>query len=175
MKTLLIFLLIGLSVTFLRAQTELNHEVRLNASLLSIKEIIQTIEEQTSFRFSHGSTVLLLEKVNFSGVLFTVEQILQRMRQQTRIGYKIKEHKIILIPADKKHTIRGYMRDASNGENLIGGNVYVPGRSSGTTTNAYGFYSVTLPADSTTLVFSYSGYDSKTVRLFPVTGHCSRC
>ena len=48
-------------------------------------------------------------------------------------------------------------------EALIGVNVYLPGTSTGTTTNTYGFYSLTLPAgDSLTLAFSFVGY--KTVQ-----------
>ncbi|MEQ9593129.1 MAG: carboxypeptidase-like regulatory domain-containing protein, partial [Cyclobacteriaceae bacterium] len=60
--------------------------------------------------------------------------------------------------AQTKYTINGYVRDASNGEELIGVTVLVPEMSTGVTTNAYGFYSLTLPAGKYKLQYSYIGY-----------------
>jgi len=42
------------------------------------------------------------------------------------------------------YTISGYLKDASNGEAMISATVYVAEISSGTLTNTYGFYSITL-------------------------------
>jgi hypothetical protein len=58
----------------------------------------------------------------------------------------------------QRHTISGHVRDAETGEALIGATVGLPAVQVGTTTNRYGFYSLTLPGDSITLVFSYLGY-----------------
>jgi len=58
-----------------------------------------------------------------------------------------------------KFTVSGYVKEAGTGESLIGVNVYLTDRKSGTATNNYGFYSLTLPsADTVSLVFSYVGY-----------------
>ncbi|MBD0260079.1 MAG: TonB-dependent receptor, partial [Cytophagales bacterium] len=62
-----------------------------------------------------------------------------------------------------RYTVSGYVREAGSRELLIGVNVYLPGEATGTTTNTYGFYSITLPAaDSVTVVFSYVGYAPQT-------------
>lgn len=58
----------------------------------------------------------------------------------------------------QKFTISGYIRDGASGESLIGANVWDRNSSSGTSTNAFGFYSLTLPADSVRLLTSYVGY-----------------
>lgn len=58
-----------------------------------------------------------------------------------------------------KFTISGTIRDADNGEDVIGANVTVkelPG--TGTVTNVYGFYSLTLPAGDYTIVYSFIGF-----------------
>ncbi len=60
----------------------------------------------------------------------------------------------------QKHTISGYLKDALSGEVLPGANVYDYKSGKGTSTNNYGFYSLTLPQDSVRLVFSYVGYAS---------------
>src|SRR5688572_1149458 len=64
-----------------------------------------------------------------------------------------------LLAQSQKYTISGFVRDKETGENLIGVSVYNPKTGDGTATNAYGFYSITLPQDSVNLVVSYVGYD----------------
>lgn len=66
-----------------------------------------------------------------------------------------------------QHTVSGYIKDGASGESLIGVNIYVPGTSYGTTTNTYGFYSLSIPLESATLNVSYIGYQpyEKTVNL----------
>ena len=55
-------------------------------------------------------------------------------------------------------TLSGYIRDASNGEEMIGANVYFPELQKGTTTNAYGFYSISVPQGEYTVRFLFIGY-----------------
>ncbi|MBS3742585.1 MAG: carboxypeptidase-like regulatory domain-containing protein, partial [Candidatus Cloacimonetes bacterium] len=44
----------------------------------------------------------------------------------------------------QKYTISGYVREETSGEELSGCNVYIKELSKGTTTNKYGFYSITI-------------------------------
>lgn len=60
--------------------------------------------------------------------------------------------------AQTKKTISGYIGDGSNGEKLIGASIYVRETRNGGTTNAYGFYSMTLPAGSYTMEFTFIGF-----------------
>ncbi|MGZ3943232.1 MAG: TonB-dependent receptor, partial [Bacteroidia bacterium] len=60
-------------------------------------------------------------------------------------------------------TVSGYLKDAKNGEALIGVSIYKQGTSLAVTTNAYGFYSLSLPAGKNTIVISYLGYTSKQI------------
>lgn len=64
-----------------------------------------------------------------------------------------------------RHTLSGYVVDASDGEVLIGANLYVAARQIGTTTNQQGFFSLTLPADSVRLTISYLGYQTQSMPL----------
>jgi hypothetical protein len=64
----------------------------------------------------------------------------------------------IQVQAQEKATLNGYVKDASNGEELIGVTVYVPELKAGTITNAYGFYSITLPKGTYDVQYSYLGY-----------------
>jgi hypothetical protein len=62
------------------------------------------------------------------------------------------------LRAQGKLTVSGYIKDAQTGEALIGASIYVQEISGGTTTNPYGYYSVTLPRGQYTLTISYVGY-----------------
>jgi outer membrane receptor for ferrienterochelin and colicin len=66
----------------------------------------------------------------------------------------------------QQHTISGYIKDKGSGESLIAANVFNKINLKGTTTNTYGFYSLTLPQDSITLVVSYVGYAAVESRFY---------
>lgn len=58
----------------------------------------------------------------------------------------------------QKYTISGYIEDTQSGEKMIYANVYIDSTYTGTTTNTYGFYSLTLEKGTYSIVFSYVGY-----------------
>ncbi|MCB0402388.1 MAG: carboxypeptidase-like regulatory domain-containing protein [Flavobacteriales bacterium] len=62
--------------------------------------------------------------------------------------------------SQEKHTISGVLKDAADGEALIGATIYVDEIKSGTVSNIYGFYSLTLPEGKYTFTISYIGYTS---------------
>ena len=61
--------------------------------------------------------------------------------------------------AQNKYTISGYIKDASNGEELIGATVYIKEIQKGAMTNVYGFYSLTIPEGDYTIQYSYIGFN----------------
>ncbi|MCB0587842.1 MAG: TonB-dependent receptor [Phaeodactylibacter sp.] len=76
----------------------------------------------------------------------------------------------ILLPwagFTQNHTISGTVTDATTGEALIGANVFVTSTKTGTTTNSYGFYSLTIPsADSLGVAFTYVGYTAQFKKVY---------
>lgn len=73
---------------------------------------------------------------------------------------------VINVAQKNSFTISGYITETGSKENLPGVNIYVPKLKSGTTTNTYGFYSLTLPSDSVELVISYVGYKPQIIKFF---------
>ena len=58
-----------------------------------------------------------------------------------------------------KATISGYVREEGSKEHLLGVNVYSTNIKVGTSTNTYGFYSLTLPSNTAyKIIYSYVGY-----------------
>ena len=53
----------------------------------------------------------------------------------------------VSVTAQDKFVISGTLSDAETGETLISATVFAPKTGAGTTTNVYGLYSLTLPAN----------------------------
>ncbi len=60
--------------------------------------------------------------------------------------------------SQEKFTISGTIIDAKNNETLIGVNIFIKELNSFTTTNEYGFYSITIPKGNYTVQISYLGF-----------------
>ncbi|MDB5246194.1 MAG: TonB-dependent receptor [Segetibacter sp.] len=73
----------------------------------------------------------------------------------------------VLVEAQQKFTLNGYIKDSLTGETLIGANLNIPNAGKGVTTNQYGYYSLTLVKGVYTLSCSFVGYNTRqiTVRL----------
>ena len=65
------------------------------------------------------------------------------------------------VISQNKYTISGYVKDQS-GEELIGATIYIPQLKTGSVTNVYGFYSITIPEGNYQLDYSYIGYKTET-------------
>ncbi len=63
--------------------------------------------------------------------------------------------------AEDKYTISGYITDINNGESIVGVNIYCEKLNLGVTSNTYGFYSLTLPAGTYDITYSFIGYKTE--------------
>ncbi len=72
---------------------------------------------------------------------------------------------LISLESFGKATVSGYIRDASSGEALIAANVIIEELGTGTSTNEYGFYALSLKPGSYTLIFSYVGYETQSRKI----------
>lgn len=64
-----------------------------------------------------------------------------------------------------KVTLNGYIKDASNGEELLGVAIYIPSLKAGTVTNDYGFYALTVPRGTYEVQITYVGYKQQVLNL----------
>ncbi|TKD65811.1 TonB-dependent receptor [Flavobacterium sp. ASW18X] len=69
------------------------------------------------------------------------------------------------LTAQEKYTLSGVIKEASSNETLIGVTVAVPSLNTGTVTNEYGFYSLTLPQGSYDVIVSYMGFKEEYLTL----------
>ena len=73
----------------------------------------------------------------------------------------------LFLKAQENFTLSGTITDSQSNETLIGVNIIIPEIQSGTVTNEYGFYSITLPSNTYKIQISYLGYRtvSETIQL----------
>ena len=63
-----------------------------------------------------------------------------------------------MLQAQQRYTLSGTISEASSNESLIGVTVAIAELKTGTTTNEYGFYSITLPKGEYQVIISYLGF-----------------
>ncbi len=167
-RTVLLMCVVLLSAS-LHAQAQ-NKETRINLNIrnATLESFVKQLENATGFSFIYGEEVKLTHRITLDMKQKNISEILQRAFENDPITFEISGKHILLHkrpvpqkPVSRKFTISGYVTDGASSETLIGANILESRRSTGTATNPFGFYSLTLPEGETELVFSYLGYESR--------------
>lgn len=153
-----------------KAQSLLNKKITYTAKKISLKQALTDISSQFDIPFSYSESIIPAEKkVSITANEATLKEILEKLLPAS-IDFKEISGQIVLSKkrkpsSDKSHTISGYVKEQGSGEQLLGVNIFVPGTTYGTSTNAYGFFSLTLPGDFYELTISYIGYQTQVRKL----------
>lgn len=152
-------LLFALQTQAQKAEAKLSFSIR-NATL---EEFVKRIENSTGFSFIYGEEVKINHCITLDVKQKTIPEILDLAFANEPVKYQITGRHILLQkkkqkPVSRKFTISGYVTDGTSSETLIGANILESRQQQGTTTNPYGFYSITLPAGEAELNYSYLGY-----------------
>jgi outer membrane cobalamin receptor len=167
-----LFLFIQLCARELIAQ---NLEQRISVSFHDrpLSNILETIGRKGNINFSYSPQAIHADRqITFRAYRKSIRDILDQLLKPRDIDYLVVENQVVLRPSKTEfsgrpvrqtHSIRhynisGYIREHASGEVLVGANIYVKGTQYGTTSNPYGFYSLTLPEDLYAIVFSFIGY-----------------
>jgi TonB-dependent starch-binding outer membrane protein SusC len=123
--------------------------------------------------FSEGRQKKLLSAIKFSLLLVLFSYSLSALGYPPTLSSSIKVKTVREANSDERTiiqalTVKGMITDSASGERLIGVSVYIKGTTTGTTTDADGNYSISVPDPSAVLVFSYVGYRK---RESPVAGN----
>lgn len=158
-KIAFLVLISTVTCTVLSGQSLLDKEIQLDKFSGTTDNILHQISGQGGFVFSYSNHIDIGRKVTLEAGTETVRTWLDKIFGFDKVEYIASQNKIILRPKDKVkstsslHTISGYTRDAKTGEELIGVNVIIKElASAGAVSNAYGFYSITVPAGNLSLI-----------------------
>lgn len=161
-RSYILMCVVSLTFSTIYAQTP-EPKLTLKLQNTSLSEVIRQIEQDTGFSFIYGEEVKLDHKVSLNVQKKPLREVLNLLFANKPISYKITGKHILLQktppkPVSRKFTVSGYVTDGASAETLIGANILESRHHQGTTTNPYGFYSITLPEGEARLSFSYLGY-----------------
>ncbi|MCQ2203393.1 MAG: TonB-dependent receptor [Bacteroidales bacterium] len=143
--------------------------ITLSLKAATINDFVSAIQDQTSYTFVYGSDIVFRQPLNINVKSATLADVLKEVMEPEGIRYERTRQHIMLfydkVAQSNVKTISGHVIDATSRETLIGATVYSVNDHKGTTTNSYGFFSLTLPEGYTMLHVSYMGYISKGVAL----------
>lgn len=135
----------------LHAQNDMmSKRLTISKNEITLNELLTEVEKQVAVHFSYDPETLPTEmKMKFPKVNLTLKEVLDRLVDSYGLLYTKQGNVVILQKSRKKNqkTIRGIVTDVETGETLPGANVEVPESGSGTVSNQYGFYSLTIPED----------------------------
>lgn len=138
--------------------------VTMDMRQVPLLDILQELEKQTGMFFSYESSMLdEFPRVSLKANDESLSYCLRRLFYALPITYRITGQIIILKRKPRLYTISGFVRDSVSYESLISASVFEHRSKNGTTTNNYGFYSITLPPGKVTLCASFVGYEAKEV------------
>jgi hypothetical protein len=131
-----------------------------------LKNVCELLEKQYGIRFSYSKEIVdLSPKVTVNISHATLRSALDEILSPydirfTRIGEQI------VLTMRKAFTISGYVQDAQSGEKIIGATIWSVSQQTGTLTNQFGFFSLTLPQKDTGRIYvSYIGYNTAAQRM----------
>lgn len=148
--------------------------VTLNLKSVELRKALMAIEKKTDYRFLFNEALLSNKpKVDIQVVETPVTTVLDKILKNTGISYKILQNKLVVLKSSGETTISD-LQDVTvtgrvtndRGEGVPGVSVTVKGTRLGTTTDAAGNYTITVPDDGV-LVFSSVGYGTQEI---PVGG-----
>ena len=134
----------------------------------TIKEALERLSVEAKIAIGYANDIVGEGQVDCIIENALVEEVLDCIIGNANLGversslgtYKVIQKETSHHRAKRaRHTISGYVRDARTGEALLYTTVYDYKRFIGVTTNAYGFYSLTLEEGEVSLVASYLGYE----------------
>ncbi len=147
----------------------LDKVISLEPGIRTIESLLQEIIDN-DVNLSYNDNSLPLGKfVKIKTASRTVHQHLITVFNDEKIAYEQSENSILLYKSSKrlkkKVAIRGVIKDQSTGESLIGAHIWIDSLDIGTTTNEYGFYSISVRQGDYTLNSSYLGYETSSEEL----------
>lgn len=161
-RTLLI--LTGLFIaTLAMGQSELAQRMDFSANNLAVSDALLSLCEKADVSISFQSSLFSAnQKVTFQHSNKTLQFLLTACLQNTEIDFKWERNRVVLYQKPPPiYTISGFVEDSLSGERLVAANVYDHISGKGTTTNEYGFYSLSIPRGKAALSFSYLGFNPK--------------
>ncbi|MBL7700171.1 MAG: TonB-dependent receptor [Chitinophagaceae bacterium] len=148
-------------------QTTGDIKVSLSFSRAALKDILQHLETITPFRFQAAAELIEpVKNIDINVSNQSLDKVLNQLLAPAKLRYVQSGINIIIRRVEVRGqqnarsgnaTVHGVVRSGRTGETVIGATISVVETGAGTTTNEYGFFSLTMPRGNYTLAVSAVG------------------
>ncbi|MBC7887284.1 MAG: TonB-dependent receptor [Ferruginibacter sp.] len=164
--TVILLMCFSLQVT---AKVHSQTKVTLKMQQVSLSKIFLAIERKTDFRFLFNDDLLPGdEKIDINVKDEFVTRVLDRLLNNTSLGYKIVQDNLIVITnslsVSSATEVSGVVNN-SKGEPIANASVLEKGTSNGTTTSNNGVFRLSVASPNAVILVSYIGYESQEIPL----------
>ena len=173
MKYILILFFIGTTYTSFSQETD---KVTIEFNNITLKEALKKLEKTYSnVSFTYNSNLKLLNnKITKTYKAKSLNEILDDIIISENLSYRKVGSNIIIYNTEKatskkSKTVSGYIYDKETGETLVGANIYSIETFKGTSSNSYGFFSISLSDSETNILISYLGYSDEIIQIKVLT------
>jgi hypothetical protein len=163
-----------------KSQSIENVRIELQLIDVSLREVIRQIESITRFKFVAKAEDIENElHINITAKNESVDEVLRKILsprnlEHKQVGTNIIIKRIITKPvttapsgalagSQSKYSVHGTVKSGRSGETVIGATISVAGSNSGTVSNEYGFYSLTLVKGDYKIIVSAVGMAARQV------------
>lgn len=153
-------------------------KINLNLENVRISEVLDEIENQSEFYFLYSPKLIDVEKrVDIKAEDSPIGKVLASLFKDNSVKAQVYDRQVILTPEDGKPVINeilindqqqrisGRVTDASTGAPMPGVNIQVKGTTIGIIADVEGRYSISVPDQQSTLVFSFIGYSTQEISI----------
>ncbi|MCX6225341.1 MAG: TonB-dependent receptor plug domain-containing protein, partial [Bacteroidia bacterium] len=180
MKITLLLIIMSTAAAFSSNSYSQDVKFSFNLNNATVKEVFKAIEQQSEFIFFYQDQELdLTRTVSINGKDKKINEVLDELFKGTGNVYVIRDRQIAIGKSQKgvekeavaterklpdappQFPVSGRVTDAMTGDALPFVNVVAEGTTTGTTTDAGGFYKIDAPSGNSVLLFSFVGYVSQ--------------
>ena len=152
----------------LYGQSILDQKISLQLKGVPLEEALYQLMEINEVNLSFSNSLIPEKSVTISVKDQALKIVLETLLRDTKLTFQLIGHQVVLyrqkqLIKPSRYTISGYLKDIDTGEPLIGASIWNTFDGKGTTTNPYGFFSLTLDSGPVDVRFSYIGYQSQSL------------
>ncbi|MDD2438091.1 MAG: TonB-dependent receptor [Massilibacteroides sp.] len=168
-------LLLFITIFCLSAENTLSQRITLRGNNLTLKNYLNTIEEQTDYLFIYDADVNVNKRMSLNVESKSILEVLENLSNQLDLAYlqegsyillskrKAEADKPLPVTAQQKKRITGVVVDVL-GEPIIGANVIEKGTINGMITDMDGKFVLEVASDASIHV-SYIGYNTQEIKV----------
>jgi hypothetical protein len=181
-RTTLCAILFMAMVAHAQAQSPLDKTVTISINNEPLKQALDKLTTASGIRFTYNETVAQRkEQLTINAQNAPLGDVLKKAFASLPFSFSVLDQDIMIkydaakikkqsaAVAGGKFTLSGTIKATQSGETIIGASIRVMDVNQGTSSNEYGFYSITVPAGDHELAISAVGQKSTVIRVSVTT------